>query len=701
MTTFSPVPGITLSSLVAKARLRGLAILVGCCALLALPVVSVAAAGDCGQPVSKGSSPTASDAQTILKSAVGQPTVCDDKPCICDTNGDGKVSIDDALRHLRYVVGIICPLSAGESIFACGLHCNCPTFSLACTSASITALAGSDLDVGWTGLAHDSGTLVGTSMTVRVKRECSGATPNVECQRDEDCAGNGHCQATCDCAVDKSCEISGPTGVKHCRNTLVDCESNRCIVGGSTTATACLSNADCGNGTCTGSAACNIGVACVSMPGPPLPLASAGTPVCVVPMFEGPLTGTAHAGTGEAQVSATITARVHLGNAGLDKPCPVCGPRDANPEPGDVFTCDGGQFPGAACTVDGVSATFGGTSFDCPPQASAVSSNLALRFHEVTTGTSTRTAQLPCAHFGVRSNPTLPINTCLSGSEPGMACTAHTDCDGGGICNLPVCTDTKTACVSNADCTRCTLDADVVCAGNADCVGNGSCAQAPDQPVTCGFWCHCGLCGGDPFLPCFGDADCPVAKPSCEAGPGIQATAPQSHPNQCTNDQRVCGGETTERCESTLVGTCSNLGYRTCETNADCDQFDAGICVIEERQCFEPRITRSGAPSPFGVYCAFEDKTCSTNADCAEAGDFCVQSSARPRTVALLCAPTSFSQAINKAAGIMGPVAMSMNSFVEICYCGDQRLGCDEECDDGNVERGDGCDDFCQDEMLP
>ena len=44
----------------------------------------------------------------------------------------------------------------------------------------------------------------------------------------------------------------------------------------------------------------------------------------------------------------------------------------------------------------------------------------------------------------------------------------------------------------------------------------------------------------------------------------------------------------------------------------------------------------------------------------------------------------------------MGPGAVSLNSLLEVCRCGDSTIGCDEQCDDGDTTNGDGCDDFCQ-----
>ncbi|MFN2424985.1 MAG: hypothetical protein ABR587_00910 [Candidatus Binatia bacterium] len=616
--------------------------------------------------------------RAILRAAVGQPgTGCEAKPCICDMNVDGKITIVDALLALRIVVGwnpcLIEP-------WYCPFPCNCPIYDEPpCTSARITTAAGSNLDYGWTGVAHDAPLLLGGAITARVKRECSGSVPDVECEHDDDCSGNGVCLASCDCNDDTSCEVTGPTHEQKCLTTLADCVADRCIVSGSTTATVCETNADCGAGTCTGSIACAPGVPCVHTFGPPLPQASGATPICIVTYFDGPLTGTADSGTGETLLSASLRSRIYLGNAGVEKPCPVCGAPEQDPKPGDVFTCDGGLFNGASCTVEGVSPVFGGTSCDCPPTPRQFSSTLAIRFNEVTTGTSTRTAQLPCKFFGFTANPTVP------GSNPKCL-------DKVGASD-PVCS-------SNSDCMRCTEETSTTCTNNADCAGSGTCAEAPDQPVTCGYWCNCGLCGGDPLLPCFGDEDCP-GETTCEVGPGTgtQASAPQTRSNNCSNDKFICGGDgIAERCETTLLGTCSQARYYPCESDADCENQGAGVCVIEPRPCFEPRITRSGEPSPLGKYCAVEDKTCDTNADCTGQDDLCVEDASRPRTAALFCVATSASAAVNSAVGIMGPGAIVQKSLVEVCRCGDSELGCDEECDDGNTGNGDGCDDLCQGE---
>jgi len=61
-----------------------------------------AANGDCGQPVSTGVGPTASDALLVLRVAVGAAS-CD--VCICNADGTGPVAATDALIVLRIAVG--------------------------------------------------------------------------------------------------------------------------------------------------------------------------------------------------------------------------------------------------------------------------------------------------------------------------------------------------------------------------------------------------------------------------------------------------------------------------------------------------------------------------------------------------------------------------------------------------------------------
>ena len=79
---------------------------------------ALAALGDCGQPLSNGATPVASDCLFILRAAVGSETC--DPACICDTNGEGGTTATDALVCLKKAVGqsvtFQCPCGASSTI---------------------------------------------------------------------------------------------------------------------------------------------------------------------------------------------------------------------------------------------------------------------------------------------------------------------------------------------------------------------------------------------------------------------------------------------------------------------------------------------------------------------------------------------------------------------------------------------------------
>jgi hypothetical protein len=606
-----------------------------------LPAAALAAQGDCSQPSTNNEGPRASDCLAILKVAVGaQACLPDsDEECICDVSGDGNVRASDALQCLRYAVGQV----------GVTLDCDCPPVDggPACTSAELFVLSGSDLDSGWTGIAHNAEVIEGGSVLIRTLRRCS--ISDEICVEDEDCPSGELCNPTCDCneGGDTDCEIAGPVGQKRCVTTLAACDSD---------------------------GDCPSGVACKFMFGPPLPLSSAGNPVCVVSIFDSEFTGTSNAVTGDSKVGVNLKSRVFLGDA-VDQPCPRCGRLGQNLELGATFTCDDGQFPGADCTIDSISPDFGGVSFDCPPTlgANISGAGLSIIFDNVTTGTVTKTAKLPCSNFLLGNNP-------LNGPA--------------------TCVDNGDSCSTNADCLRCDDDPRTVCSTNGDC-GGGACAAAPIQPITCGHWCHCGFCDDDPTLPCFDDESCP-GDSTCTVGSGsVGANAPQSQPNECgVGFKFICGLDDKELCPDNLVGTCSLQSFRSCNDDSTCAANSAGVCQFEFKPCFEAEITRDGVPSPLGSYCANDPdnpNACTSDADCA-GDDTCVDDSSRPTTAALFCVPATSSSTINSAGGLTGPGAISLKSFIQVCRCGDGEIGCDETCDDSNFVGDDGCDENCQTE---
>jgi len=70
--------------------------------LLSVASTAAGAQGDCGQPITSGASPTASDALAVLRTAVGS-SACE--ICVCDVDGSGSIVASDALATLRRAVG--------------------------------------------------------------------------------------------------------------------------------------------------------------------------------------------------------------------------------------------------------------------------------------------------------------------------------------------------------------------------------------------------------------------------------------------------------------------------------------------------------------------------------------------------------------------------------------------------------------------
>jgi hypothetical protein len=117
-------------------------------ALLAGPAASLAANGDCGQPVSNGSGPSAADCAFVLRTAVGAGTC---ELCVCDVNGTQSLNTTDALVCLKIAVGqgldLECPpcgdlttttveQGTGESTTSTSTTSTTTTMPVRCTSES-------------------------------------------------------------------------------------------------------------------------------------------------------------------------------------------------------------------------------------------------------------------------------------------------------------------------------------------------------------------------------------------------------------------------------------------------------------------------------------------------------------------------------------------------------------------------------------
>jgi len=104
------------SRLLGGAGLFGAAVVL---AVFATTQSASAAPGDCGQPVSTGPSPTASDCLFILQVAVGTEA-CTPEACVCDPSGDANTTASDALMCLAKAVGqpvtLTCPCGSADCV---------------------------------------------------------------------------------------------------------------------------------------------------------------------------------------------------------------------------------------------------------------------------------------------------------------------------------------------------------------------------------------------------------------------------------------------------------------------------------------------------------------------------------------------------------------------------------------------------------
>lgn len=264
--------------------------------------------------------------------------------------------------------------------------------------------AGSDLDIGWTGIYHDQ--VLGTGGSLSFALDCPG----------EFLGG---------CGV---CPLSGPIE----STTVVN--NRRCSNG---TETPCTTNADCGSGSCE------------FYFGAPLPISGGGVPICVTNQVNGSVSGTVspELGEGASDIGIIFTSFVGISET---QPCPIC----TGATVGSAGTCQGGDRDGQSCTTDGTTPFFGNTSFDCPPSASANIGSSTLPLN-LTTGTRELEPSATCVGAAASGDPCycpsqLQPNQCQDG-----ACTV--DANGEGECLAgptdSICAiETYRSCTTNADC---------------------------------------------------------------------------------------------------------------------------------------------------------------------------------------------------------------------------------------------------------
>lgn len=350
-----------------------------------------------------------------------------DPACACEPGNPAATCQDLACPTSGQLV-----LWAGTTGVACVNNGDCAVGE--CDTGLGVCTTATELDTGWTGIAHDSD--INDRVTTRGDLICSGpfaggVEPCGECK----VVGIDPSTGQCRCANDSRTQCDEPFAAD------ID---------------------DCGGNTCN----CYFG--------PPLPLSSGNTPACVVNRFAVDVTGTANVDTGAGQISAKLASVVFLGENVLS-PCPVCGGTctapggkvgapcgmdldcdtslgsgdgvcgNYDPTPGDGSrggTCFLGANVGQTCDVDVYNESFpadavpgsggGGMSLDCYPSAgkNVSGSGLKITLDTTTGAVSLPVAAIPC---GFNSAPELcPCGVCSG--DPGTVCTSNDDCTGIGTC---------------------------------------------------------------------------------------------------------------------------------------------------------------------------------------------------------------------------------------------------------------------------
>jgi hypothetical protein len=483
--------------------------------LAATPRVSLAAKGDCGQPVSNGANPVATDCLFILQAAVGSQTC--EPTCICDVNGSsGNPNASDALVCLNAATGV-----PGL------LNCDCPndtTTTLGGTTT--TTLGGTTTTLGGTTTTIGNGT---TTTTIGDGGACADTVELtlLAATRPGSCANNADCDiGTCDTGLSRCVTLTeldtGWSGISH------DADINDGAV--------VIANLDCG----AGSAPCGVcdvtginpqnrlcrcandnraicdqpfqvdnndcgGAVCNCYLSAPLPLSAGNTPACVVNRFANDVGGTVNIDTGEGEGLTNLRSVVYLGDS-IINPCPYC---EGDITPGDGVrdgTCVVGEDAGQPCDVDAISTTFpapggDGHSLDCFPDSGKNVSGTGLQIDlALTTGSVQLVAQVDCTSFG------LPFT-----------------------CHCGICSDIQTVpCASDADCAAASAGS-CVKRGNFDpkengCGGGGGCTGTPGGDSVCDDGptdqsCDAVLrASGDGFIQCLTNADCEAGTIGIDAG---------------------------------------------------------------------------------------------------------------------------------------------------------------------------------------
>jgi hypothetical protein len=247
---------------------------------------------------------------------------------------------------------------------------------------------------------------------------------------------------------------NGRTGTSHNFPTPAATRFQMCLAGcDASTAAACTTSLPTGPGTFNGTTF-----------GAPLPLFTAGIPVCVVNRYAATQEpGAANLQTGAIDAPIALESDVFLTDD--TDVCPRC----------ETGTCNSGPNRGRPCSVDGqVTVSAAATpnkdfklSKDCPPPSDLRAGTLRIRL-PLTTGTSTLapqpggSPQTPCVRqAGEPAGLTPQPDSCPAGGTCTAACSGDACASMGMdfVTGAPVCVDRKggisQVCCSNSPTTPC------------------------------------------------------------------------------------------------------------------------------------------------------------------------------------------------------------------------------------------------------
>jgi hypothetical protein len=370
------------------------------------PALSRAEPGGCGQPVSTGEAPTASDARYTLLASIGA-RVCD--LCVCDVDGSGTILATDAFLVLNGASG----MGMVPTCSSCGPEGECPGVAQFALLSKIRGACASDadcggvaicdttvgrcrtqtnIDIGWKGLGHSQD--LDDVVPARLRLECEGPAPCGECT----IAGLDPQLGNCRCAADNRIPCFTPHEADE---------------------------PSCGGGACE----CYFG--------PPVPLSAGTVTTCLLNRVETEVTGLVNVDEGSGTIEIPLLETVYLGISIL-QPCPTC---DGDPAPGNgqrEGSCAGGLNDGQSCDAQSANTTFpppdgARYSLDCFPDPGANITPSGLRIPMVLgTGESTITAGVPCGLF---DQQLCPCAVCSDDSL--VACASDAECAavGAGTCS--------------------------------------------------------------------------------------------------------------------------------------------------------------------------------------------------------------------------------------------------------------------------